>query len=133
MHSPLIRKLQVLRRGYIGRNKNAYWVRALIGKKNIIPVDKERQEMDKMYTAMTEMGRADEIPESEYPQSEWDRYPLPVWKQDLDDWEEEKYAPEDVDQRNDYEKRVIGRYRKKVYKKSLLHFRPKKPTKASRR
>jgi len=129
----LVRKIQVLRRGYIGRNKNAYFARALIGKKNIIPVDKERAEMDKQYTTMREMGRADEIPDSEYPTSEWDRYPLPSWKQDMDDWDEEKYAPEDVDQRNDYEVRVIGRYRKKVYKKSMLHFRPKKPTKASRR
>mmetsp|Transcript_110272 Transcript_110272/g.235508 ORF Transcript_110272/g.235508 Transcript_110272/m.235508 type:complete len:382 (+) Transcript_110272:83-1228(+) len=133
MHSPLVRKIQVLRRGYIGRNKNAYWMRALIGKKNIIPVDKERQAMDKQYTAMREMGRADEIPESEYPQSEWDRYPLPEWKQDMDDWEEEKYAPELVDQRNDYEKRVIGRYKKKAYKKSFLHLKRPKPMKAMRR
>lgn len=111
MHSPLITKIQVLRRGYIGRNKNAYFMRGLVGKQNIIPLDKERTQMDKMYVNLRLEGRADEVPESTYPQAEWDQYPLPVWKQDQDDWDEEDYAPEKVDQRTEFERRVIAKYR----------------------
>lgn len=114
MHSPLIRKIDVLRRGYIGRNKNAYFIRGMIGKKNIIPLDQERTQMDEMYASLREQGRADEIPEPEYPQQEWDRYPLPLWKQDMDEWEEEKYNADLVDQRSEYERRVIGRFKKRL-------------------
>jgi len=114
MHSPLVRRIEVLRRGYIGNNKNAFFMRGLIGKKNVIPLDKERTQMDEMYAMLKEEGREDEIPESEYPQNEWDRYPLPMWKQDKDDWDEEKYAPELVDTRTEYERRVIAKYKWRV-------------------
>ena len=73
MHSPLITRIQVMRRGFIGRNKNAcaqgneaiawgghcveasgesfvhnhstcrYFLRGMVGKRNIIPIDKARQ------------------------------------------------------------------------------------------
>lgn len=111
MHSPLVNRIEVLRRGYIGSNKNAYFMRAMVGKRNAIPLDKERTAMDDKFQSLIEEGKEDEIPESDYPQQEWDRYPLPVWKQDEDDWDEEKYAPELVDQRSEYERRVIARYR----------------------
>eukprot|EP00930_Biecheleria_cincta_P026788 TRINITY_DN1883_c0_g1_i2.p1 TRINITY_DN1883_c0_g1~~TRINITY_DN1883_c0_g1_i2.p1 ORF type:complete len:369 (+),score=75.20 TRINITY_DN1883_c0_g1_i2:57-1109(+) len=111
MHSPLVTKIQVMRRGYIGRAKNAYFIRGLVGKQNAIPLDKERTQMDKMYVNLRLEGRADEVPESEYPQQEWDQYPLPVWKQDQDDWDEADYAPEKVDQRTEFELRVIAKYR----------------------
>lgn len=114
MHSPLVRRIEVLRRGYIGRNKNAYFIRGMIGKRNVIPLDQERTQVDEMYASLKEAGRADEIPESEYPQQEWDRYPLPVWKQDQDEWDEEKYSPELVDKRNEYERVVIAKYKKKI-------------------
>eukprot|EP00929_Paragymnodinium_shiwhaense_P098426 TRINITY_DN598_c0_g2_i1.p1 TRINITY_DN598_c0_g2~~TRINITY_DN598_c0_g2_i1.p1 ORF type:complete len:440 (+),score=84.44 TRINITY_DN598_c0_g2_i1:83-1321(+) len=113
MHSPLVTKIEVLRRGYIGRNKNAYFLRAMIGKKNQIPLDKERQALDELYQSLREEGREDEIPEPEYPQQEWDRYPVPVWKQSQDDWEEEKYNPDQVDTRSQYETRVIAQWRKR--------------------
>lgn len=113
MHSPLVTKIEVLRRGYIGRNKNAYFLRAMIGKKNQIPLDKERQALDELYQSLREEGREDEIPEPEYPQQEWDRYPVPVWKQSQDDWEEEKYNPDNVDTRSQYETRVIAQWRKR--------------------
>ena len=29
------------KRGFIGRNKNAYFMRGMVGKKNIIPLDKD--------------------------------------------------------------------------------------------
>merc|ERR1719321_971313 len=93
MHSPLVTKIEVLRRGYIGRNKNAYFLRAMLGRRNQIPLDKERQALDELYASLIEGGRQDEIPESDYPKQEWDRYPLPSWKQDADDWDEEKYDP----------------------------------------
>merc|ERR1719245_1717887 len=67
MHSPLVTRLEVLRRGYIGRNKNALFIRGMVGKRNAIPLDKERTEMDKLYASLIEDGRADEIPEPEYP------------------------------------------------------------------
>eukprot|EP00929_Paragymnodinium_shiwhaense_P098424 TRINITY_DN598_c0_g1_i1.p1 TRINITY_DN598_c0_g1~~TRINITY_DN598_c0_g1_i1.p1 ORF type:complete len:419 (+),score=125.84 TRINITY_DN598_c0_g1_i1:98-1354(+) len=113
MHSPLVTKIEVLRRGYIGRNKNAYFLRAMIGKKNQIPLDKERQALDELYQSLREEGREDEIPEPEYPQQEWDRYPVPVWKQSQDEWEEEKYNPDNVDTRSQYETRVIAQWRKR--------------------
>eukprot|EP00442_Polarella_glacialis_P036587 CAMPEP_0115113990 /NCGR_PEP_ID=MMETSP0227-20121206/41763_1 /TAXON_ID=89957 /ORGANISM="Polarella glacialis, Strain CCMP 1383" /LENGTH=383 /DNA_ID=CAMNT_0002514251 /DNA_START=63 /DNA_END=1210 /DNA_ORIENTATION=+ len=50
--SPLITKIDVIRRGYIGRNKNAYFIRAMVGKKNTIPLDVERTKMDEMYANM---------------------------------------------------------------------------------
>ncbi|CAE7293739.1 rplS [Symbiodinium sp. CCMP2592] len=111
MHSPLITRIQVMRRGFIGRNKNAYFLRGMVGKRNIIPIDKERTEMDKRYSDLRLDGREDEIPDPEYPQQEWDTYPLPVWKQDMADWNEEEYDPSKVDQRSDYETRVIAKYR----------------------
>lgn len=111
IHSPLVEKITVLRRGYIGRNKNAYFMRGMVGAKNVIPLDKERTEMDKKYNALREAGLGDQVPESEYPQNEWDRYPLPKWKQDEDDWDEENYKAENVDQRSEYERRVIGDFR----------------------
>ena len=74
----------MLRRGYIGSNKNAYFMRAMVGKRNAIPLDKERTAMDDKFQSLIEEGKEDEIPESDYPQQEWDRYPLPVWKQDED-------------------------------------------------
>lgn len=114
MHSPLVKRISVLRRGYIGRNKNAYFIRGMIGKRNVIPLDQERTEMDNLYASLRESGRTNEIPESDYPMQEWDRYPLPVWKQDMDEWDEEKYAAENVDQRSQYEVRVIGKFRKRV-------------------
>ena len=36
------------------------------------------------------------------------RYPLPVWKQDMPDWNEDEYDPDKVDQRSEYETRVIA-------------------------
>jgi len=114
MHSPLVEQIVVLRRGYIGRNKNAYFMRAMVGARNVIPLDKERTDMDKEFSTLREAGRGDEVPDSEYPQNEWDRYPLPKWKQDEDDWDEEKYDAKDVDQRSQYEIRVIGAYRKRI-------------------
>lgn len=114
MHSPLVEQIIVLRRGYIGRNKNAYFMRGMVGSKNVIPLDKERTEMDRRYAALRQAGEEEQIPESSYPQNEWDRYPLPKWKQDEDDWEEENYRPEDVDDRSEYEIRVIGAYRKRI-------------------
>ncbi|CAE8727596.1 unnamed protein product [Polarella glacialis] len=91
--SPLITKIDVIRRGYIGRNKNAYFIRAMVGKKNTIPLDVERTKMDEMYANMIIEGRQKEIPESEYPAQEWETYPLPAWKQDMPDWEEKNYDP----------------------------------------
>ena len=41
MHSPLITRMQVLRRGFIGRNKNAYFLRGMVGKRNVIPLDED--------------------------------------------------------------------------------------------
>jgi len=115
MHSPLVSRIEVLRRGYIGRNKNAYFLRGMVGSTRArIPVDQERTQMDKEYVVLSEKGLLDQIPDPEYPQQEWDRYPLPVWKQDQDEWDEEKYAPENVDQRTEYEKRILGAYRKRV-------------------
>jgi len=114
MFSPLVTRIQVLRRGYIGRAKNAYFMRAMVGKKNMIPVDQERTEMDKIYQRLRDEGRADEIPDSTYPTNEWERYPLPRWVQDEDDWDEEKYNPDDVDQRTDWEIRVIGRFKERI-------------------
>lgn len=113
MHSPLVTKIEVLRRGYIGRNKNAYFLRAMLGRRNQIPLDKERQALDELYASLIEEGRQDEIPESDYPKQEWDRYPLPSWKQDADDWDEEKYDPKLVDTRSQYETRVIAKWRKR--------------------
>ncbi|CAE7715468.1 rplS, partial [Symbiodinium pilosum] len=111
MHSPLITRIQVMRRGFIGRNKNAYFLRGMVGKRNIIPVDKERTEMDKRYSDLRLDGREDEIPDPTYPQNEWDTYPLPVWKQDMPDWNEDDYDPANVDQRSEYETRVIAKYK----------------------
>jgi len=113
MHSPLVTGIKVLRRGYIGRNKNAYFIRGMIGKENQVPLDKERTEIDKQHMLLRRDGRQDEIPGSEYPQMEHDRYPIPVWKQDEDDWDEEKYRPEDFDMRSDFEKEIIGEYQHK--------------------
>mmetsp|Transcript_65726 Transcript_65726/g.182999 ORF Transcript_65726/g.182999 Transcript_65726/m.182999 type:complete len:347 (+) Transcript_65726:98-1138(+) len=114
MHSPLVTRIEVLRRGYIGRNKNAYFLRGMIGKKNQVPLDQERTKRDALYRELKEANRADEIPEPDYPKLENDMYPLPVWKQDMDDWDEAKYSPEIVDKRSEYEKRVIGAWRKRV-------------------
>lgn len=114
MHSPLVTRIDLLRRGYIGKNKNAYFLRGLVGKKNAIPLDEERTKIDRLYNVMTEEGRAHEIPEPEYPQKEDDRYPLPIWKQDQEDWDESLYDPDLVDQRTEYERRVIGKYKKRV-------------------
>ena len=114
MHSPLISKIQVMRRGFIGRNKNAYFLRGMVGKRNIIPIDKERTQMDKDYADLRLDGREDEIPDPEYPQQEWDTYPLPVWKQDMPDWNEDEYDPDKVDQRTQYETRVIAKYKMRV-------------------
>jgi len=114
MHSPLITRIQVLKRGFIGRAKNAYFMRAMVGKRNVIPIDKERTEMDKLYANLRIDGREDEIPSPEYPKNEWDTYPLPVWKQDMADWNEEDYDPDKVDQRDEYERRVIGKYKMRV-------------------
>lgn len=114
IHSPLITRIQVLKRGFIGRNKNAYFMRAMVGKRNVIPIDQERTEMDKTYANLRIDGREDEIPSPEYPQNEWDTYPLPVWKQDMADWNEEEYDPDKVDQRSEYERRVIAKYKMRV-------------------
>jgi len=114
IHSPLITRIQVLKRGFIGRNKNAYFMRAMVGKRNVIPIDKERTEMDKTYANLRIDGREDEIPDPEYPKNEWDTYPLPVWKQDMADWNEEDYDPDKVDQRSQYELRVIAKYKMRV-------------------
>lgn len=70
--------------------------------------------MDILYASMKLDGQEKDIPEPEYPQNEWDTYPLPVWKQDLDHWDEKEYAPEKVDQRSEYERRVIAKYRVRV-------------------
>lgn len=114
MFSPLLTKMEVLRRGYIGQNKNCMWMRAMVGKKNTIPLDQERTAMDSAYAALRIEGREDEIPESDYPKREEDRYPLPAHKQFADDWEEENYRPEDVDQRTDYELNVIGKFQRRL-------------------
>merc|ERR1719229_1668574 len=89
-------------------------MRAMVGKKNTIPLDQERTAMDQAYEALRIEDRADEIPPSDYPKREDDRYPLPVWKQFADDWEEENYRPEDVDQRTEYEKNIIGKFRRRL-------------------
>jgi len=114
IHSPLLTKIEVLRRGYIGRNKNAYFVRAMIGKRNVIPVDKERTEMDRLYQNLRDDKREDEIPEVEYPTADWESYPLPTWWQDTEQWDEANYDPEMFDDRNRYEKEVIGGHRSRV-------------------
>ncbi|CAK9050468.1 50S ribosomal protein L19, partial [Durusdinium trenchii] len=114
IHSPLITRIQVLKRGFIGRNKNAYFMRGMVGKRNVIPLDQERAEMDKMYASLRLDGRENEIPSPEYPANEWDTYPLPVWKQDMADWKEEDYDPDKVDQRSEYELRVIAKYKMRV-------------------
>lgn len=114
MHSPLVTGIEVLRRGFIGRNKNAYFMRALIGKKNQIPEDKERTRLDQLYEDMRQERRYDEIPEPQYPLEEQDRYPWPVWKQDMPDWDESQYDPDLVDQRSQYEREVIGKFKKRI-------------------
>jgi large subunit ribosomal protein L19 len=114
IHSPMVTKIQVLRRGYIGNNKNAYFMRGMIGARNQIPVDVPRSEMDKQYMQLRLLNRADEIPESDYPKLEWDRYPWPIWRQDKGDWDESKYDPaKHVDTRTEFERRIIGQYRMK--------------------
>merc|ERR1712007_18341 len=90
------------------------FLRGMIGKKNQVPLDQERTKRDALYRELKEANRADEIPEPDYPKLENDMYPLPVWKQDMDDWDEAKYSPEIVDKRSEYEKRVIGAWRKRV-------------------
>jgi CspA family cold shock protein len=112
--SDVVTKIEVLRRGYIGRNKNAYFLRGMIGKKNQIPLDKQRTAVDELYAELREEGREDEIPMPDYPQKEHDRAPYSVWKQDSPFWDESKYNPDEVDQRSEYEKRVIAAWRKKV-------------------
>ncbi|CAK0821968.1 unnamed protein product [Prorocentrum cordatum] len=114
IHSPLLTKIEVLRRGYIGRNKNAYFIRAMIGKKNVIPLDKERTEMDKLYQNLKDDRREDEIPEKEYPTAEWESYPLPTWWQDTELWDEANYDPDMFDDRSRYEKEVLGAHRQRI-------------------
>jgi ribosomal protein L19 len=111
IHSPLVTKIGVLRRGYIARNKHAYFVRGMLGKKNIIPLDRERTAMDKLYQDLREDSRDDEIPEPEYPGRASDRYPLPTWMQDRDDWDEAEYAPERVDTRTNFQRHIFGSWR----------------------
>lgn len=113
MHSPLVQRIEVLRRGYIGRNKNAYFLRGMIGKKYRLPIDEKRAALDIKYQVLRDEFREDEIPEPEYPQTQNERYPWPKWKQDQDDWDESQYDPEKVDQRDDYERRVIAQFRKR--------------------
>ncbi|CAJ1331322.1 unnamed protein product [Effrenium voratum] len=111
MHSPLITRMQVLRRGFIGRNKNAYFLRGMVGKRNVIPLDEVRTKMDETYASLRVDGREDEIPSPEYPKNEWETYPLPVWQQDMPEWDEKDYDPDKVDQRSEYELRVIAKYK----------------------
>merc|ERR1719382_2211678 len=85
MFSPLVTKIEILRRGYIGQNKNCMWLRGMVGKKNVIPLDKERSQMDADYEALRIDNRADEIPDPEYPTREDDRFPLPMSAQFADD------------------------------------------------
>merc|ERR1719277_2513962 len=112
--SPLIKSIQVMRRGYIGRNKNAYFIRAMIGKKNVIPLDKERTEMDQLSQNLRDDRREDEIPEVQYPTAEFESYPLPTWWQDTEQWDEANYDPEMFDDRNRYEREVIGAHRQRI-------------------
>jgi len=105
--SPLVTKIEMLRRGYIGRNKNAYFLRGLFGKRQTIPLDKERTAMDQLYEELREDGREDEIPESDYPMAADERYPLPQYVQDQPDWDEDEYDPDLVDLRSEYEKYII--------------------------
>jgi len=126
MFSPAITKIQVLRRGFLGRQKTAMFMRMMIGKKNTIPLDKERTEMDQMFVTMRQEGRAADIPESDYPKAPWDTYPLPVWRQDQDDWKEEEYDPKLVDDRNDWERLVIGRFKMKRKKSGKYGYSTKR-------
>jgi len=114
LHSPLVTKIEVLRRGYIGRNKNAYFLRGMVGKKNQVPLDQERSAVDQLYASLKEEGRESEIPEPGYPQKEHDRLPWSVSKQHSPDWDESMYDPAKVDMRSVFEKRVIGGWRKKT-------------------
>lgn len=114
IHSPLVSRIDVLRRGYIGQNKNAMWMRAMVGKNNIIPLDVERTQMDTSFDDLRSEGRADEIPESNYPQTEDEAFPLPRSAQFKDDWKESEYDPEKVDQRTEYERRILGTFRKRL-------------------
>jgi len=113
IHSPLLTKIEVLRRGYIGRNKNAYFIRGMVGRKNVIPLDRERTEMDRLYKSLREDDRADEIPESTYPSLEHERYPIPKWWQDTDSWDEKLYDPDMFDRRSTYEVEILGKIRRR--------------------
>jgi len=126
MFSPMITKLQVLRRGFLGRQKSAMFMRMMVGKRNTIPEDKERTEMDKMFVTMRQEGRSDEIPEPDYPKAPWDTYPLPIWRQDQDDWKEEEYDPKLVDDSTDWERLVIGRYGKRRTRTNIYGYKTAK-------
>merc|ERR1712194_139301 len=112
----LVTGIKVLRRGYIGRNKNAFFMRGMIGKKNVIPLDVDRTQVDAMHEELRDSGREDEIPASNYPMSEFENYPWPSWRQDMDDWDEANYHPDMVDTRSEYEKTIIGKFRQKFFK-----------------
>jgi len=86
----------------------------MIGKKNVIPLDKERTEMDKLYQNLKDDRREDEIPEKEYPTAEWESYPLPTWWQDTELWDEANYDPDMFDDRSRYEKEVLGAHRQRI-------------------
>eukprot|EP00933_Yihiella_yeosuensis_P034320 TRINITY_DN27813_c2_g1_i1.p1 TRINITY_DN27813_c2_g1~~TRINITY_DN27813_c2_g1_i1.p1 ORF type:complete len:372 (+),score=61.58 TRINITY_DN27813_c2_g1_i1:39-1154(+) len=113
IHSPLLTGIKVLRRGYIGQNKNAYFLRMLVGTKNKLPLDPERTRMDEEYANLRLDKKEHLIPKPEYPKSDRDTYPLPSWVQDLDHWDEKDYDPDKVDQRSEWEKRVIGVFKKR--------------------
>jgi len=118
MHSPCLKSIQVLRRGFIGRNKNAYFMRGMLGRKNVIPEDKDRAGMDKIYKELADEGRKAEIPVADYPQLPRDRYPLPRSVQDDENWDESMYAPENVDTRSEYELRILARARLNFLRKT---------------
>lgn len=111
LHSPLVTKIQVLKRGYIGQNKNAFFIRGLVGQKNAIPIDKDRTARDVLYNDYRMKKKLDLVPASSYPTEEMYRFPQAVSVQDMPEWDESTYDGSKVDQRSWYEKTVLANFR----------------------
>lgn len=126
LHSPLVTKLQVLKRGYIGQNKNAYFIRGMVGLKNIIPIDKDRTKRDQLHNEYRLKKKMDLLPMSQYPTEEMYRFPQAVSVQDMPEWDESTYDATNVDQRSWYEKELIGNFRRRP-KQELRGKRHKPP------
>jgi len=111
LHSPLVTKIQVLKRGYIGQNKNAFFLRGMVGAKNAIPIDKERTARDVQFNEYRMKKKFELLPASEYPVEEMYRFPQAVSVQDMPEWDESTYDGSKVDKRSWYEREVIGAFR----------------------